>query len=268
MRTSKPISTISYNTIPFLDTKLAELVRNHKISDYMYIFHHAEKDEKKDHIHLWLKPNTLLDTMDIQHFLTEPTDNPSKPLKCIDFRITHDTDDWILYSQHFRPYLATKGESRDYLYTRDDFRFCDEDTFDDLYMHAFKGSKWAQNNQILQQLTNGDVSPVDLIKNGTIPLGMACQLSAFNYMNTHTNGVDRGGRQDHEQKEYDCLSLHDDSVAEALFRYANSNYQAFISESNGDLTLAEWVYNFRLKEFNDFCRSKYDFEIKEYVPEQ
>lgn len=197
MRTSKPIATISYNSPEFLTQKLDELVRNHKISDWIFINHFAEEDEKKDHIHLWIKPNTLVDTMDLQQFLTElnPAD-PKKPFKCIDFKPSV-IDDWILYCQHFNPYLATKGESREYHYTRDDFVYCDEDTFDDLYHHAFKGSDWAQRNQILQQLSDNMVNPAQLILNGTVPLNLATQLNALRYMQTHI-GLDRGEHEVHD----------------------------------------------------------------------
>ena len=68
MRTSKPIATIAYNTVDFLEQKLAELLRNHKIQDYFFIYHIAEEDEKKDHIHLYIEPNTRIDTMDLQEF--------------------------------------------------------------------------------------------------------------------------------------------------------------------------------------------------------
>ena len=71
MRTSKPIATISYNSETYLRDKLNELIKSHKISDYMFIKHKAESDERKDHIHLWIKPNTLLDTMDLQKHFTE-----------------------------------------------------------------------------------------------------------------------------------------------------------------------------------------------------
>lgn len=197
MRTSKPIATISYNSQEFLIHQLDELIRNHKICDYMFINHFAEEDEKKNHIHLWIKPNTLIDTMDLQKYLTEIDPlNPTKPLKCIDFRPS-EVDDWILYSQHYKPYLASKGESREFHYTRDDFVFNDEDTFDDLYNHAFKGSVWAQRNQILQALSEGIKSPQQLILNGTIPLNQATQLNAFMYMQTHY-GLDRGSHSNHE----------------------------------------------------------------------
>lgn len=199
MRTSKPIATISYNTQEFLINQLDALVRNHKISDYMFINHFAESDERKSHIHLWIKPNTLLDTMDLQkHFTELDPKNPTKPLKCIDFQISK-VDDWILYSQHFAPYLASKGESREYHYTKDDFVYNDEDTFEDLYNHAFKGSEWARRNQILQSLSDSNTDPSKLILNGTLPLNMASQLNAFLYMQSHF-GLDRGTHQNHEEK--------------------------------------------------------------------
>lgn len=198
MRTSKPIATISYNSQEFLVAKLEELVKNHKISDWMFINHFAEADEKKDHIHLWIKPNTLLDTMDLQkHFLELDLKNPTKPLKCIDFRLSQ-VDDFILYTQHYEPYLASKAESREYHYARDDFVYCDEDSFDDLYNHAFKGSDWAKRFQILQQLRENTIDPAALILNGTMPLNMAANLNAFKYLQSHYSGLDRGDHKGHE----------------------------------------------------------------------
>lgn len=203
MRTSKPVSTISYNSEEFLKAKLAELIRNKKICDFMFIKHAAEEDERKDHIHLWVKPNTLLDTMDLQQFLTEfNPDDPLKPFKCIDFRAS-STDDWILYSEHFEPYLATKGESRQYHYTQDDFVYADQDTFEDLYMHAHKGSEFAKRFQILQTLGDGRFNPADLILSGTVPLNMASQLNAFAFMKRHYGKTTRGHHENHEEEQDD-----------------------------------------------------------------
>lgn len=201
MRTSKPISTISYNHDFYLKARLEELYRNRKISDWIFIKHTAEEDEKKDHIHLWIKPNTLLDTMELQLFLQEyDINNPTKPLKCIDF-CTSQIDDWILYSMHYAPYLASKNESREYAYTKEDFVFCDEDTFEDSFLHALKGSEWAHRNQLLEQLANRQINPSELILNGSIPLNMACQINAFNYMRDNYGMTDRGGRPNHEDPE-------------------------------------------------------------------
>lgn len=201
MRTSKPIATISYNSQEFLVLKLGELIRRHKISDYIFINHFAEADEKKNHIHLWIKPNTLLDTMDLQDFFCELDDkHPTKPLKCIDFRPS-EVDDFILYGQHYAPYLASKGESREYHYSRDDFVYNDEDTFEERYNHAYKGSEWARRNQILEMLSRNELSPTDLILNGSVPLNLASQLNAFKYMQRNYGITTRDDRPNHEVDE-------------------------------------------------------------------
>lgn len=203
MRTSKPISTISYNSPEFLTLKLEELVRNHKISNWMFIEHLAEADERKNHIHLFIKPNTLLDTLDLQKFFEElDLNQPTKPKKCIDFRVSSE-DDWILYSQHYSPYLASKNESREFVYDKSDFYFHDEDTFEDSYYHAFKGSEWAKRNATLQLLNDGSLNPSELILCGAVPLNLASQLNAFKYMQKHYGSVTRGFGQTHEEENYD-----------------------------------------------------------------
>lgn len=198
MRTSKTISTISYNSVDFLTTKLNELIDSHKISDYMFIQHKAEVDEKKDHIHLWIKPNKLLDTMSIQEEFKEvDPNNPDKPLKCIDFRLSK-TDDWILYSQHVIAYLKMKGESREFHYLKEDFYYYDEDTFDYNYEHALRGSDFAKNQQFLELLNDDNYNPANLIKDGFVPLEKAVALSAYDKLDRQYNFLDRNGRAGHE----------------------------------------------------------------------
>lgn len=208
MRTSKPIATISYNSVEFLRMQLDQLIQSHKISDYMFIKHQAESDERKDHIHLWIRPNTLLDTMDLQkHFMELDMNNPKKPLKCIDFRASQ-VDDWILYNQHYEPYLRSKGEAREFHYKKEDFYYHDEDTFEDLYIHAFKGSEWAKRDQMLQALGDSSITPVELIMNGTIPLNMASQLNALEHMK---KDLWRNGRTTHTPKyDEDGVLIEDD----------------------------------------------------------
>lgn len=198
MRTSKPIATISYNTQEFLLYKLNEMIKSHTISDYIFINHFAEEDERKNHIHLWLKPNKLLDTMDIQAFLTEVDSlNPTKPLKCIDF-VTSNVDDWILYGMHLEPYLKSKNEERQYHYTKDDFIFYDEDSFEYLYNHALKGSDWAKNAQIRDILQDPSINKADLIDSGILPLTLAGSLNA--YMHIKKGRTFRDGRKGHEDE--------------------------------------------------------------------
>lgn len=201
MRTSKEISTISYNSKDFLIDKLNHLIEKHTISDYMFIYHNAEADESKNHFHLWMRPNTLVDTMDIQNYLMEyDSMHPTKPLKCIDFRVSN-YDDWILYGQHYVPYLAFKGEAREYHYSREDFIYYDEDTFENYYNHAFKGSDFAKRYQIIESLKEYSDNPTALIDNGTISLNMASQLNAYMYMKTNYDYLDRNGRSNHEYNQ-------------------------------------------------------------------
>ena len=194
MRTSKEIGTISYNTEYFLYDRLQELIRNKVISDYMYIPHLPESDEKKAHIHLWVKPNKLLDTMDLQDFFQEVVEGQDKPLKVLDFRPSK-TDDWILYNQHYRPYLKYKGEDREIYYSKTDFRFYDSDNFDHLYNHAFKGSEFARRYQILKQLQDDNFSGYDMVASGLIPLNMAGNVNAFEQL--RRGSLVRNGRKTH-----------------------------------------------------------------------
>lgn len=81
MRSKCCMSTISYNTKDFLIAKLDDLIKKHTISFYMGICHIAEQDEKKDHIHLYIQPNKIIDSMDLQDFLKEIDPNrPKNPL--------------------------------------------------------------------------------------------------------------------------------------------------------------------------------------------
>jgi len=200
MRTSKPIATISYNTEAFLIATLEELYRNKKICDWCFIKHYPEEDEKKEHIHLWVKPNTLIDTMDLQEKFKElDLKNPTKPLGCIDFR-SSNIDDFILYGMHLEAYLLSKLEFRQYHYEKSDFKYCDEDTFNDLYNHALKGSEWAKRNQTTKIIKETWRDPASLIDSGILSLNQAPQLNAYTYMKKHTY---RNGRKGHEDEDED-----------------------------------------------------------------
>ena len=199
MRTRKPFSTISYNSKEFLIKKLKELLEKHIISDYMLIFHFAEQDEaNKNHFHVWICPNKTIDTMDFQDYLKEfDPKKPDKPLGCINC-VSSVTDEWVLYVQHFPPYLASKGESREYTYSKSDFIYADADCFESLYYHAFKGSQWATRYEMLQKICDGRIDKADLIKTGVVPLNLASQLSALDFLEKKKGTLDRGGRDGHE----------------------------------------------------------------------
>lgn len=131
MRTTKPISTVTYNTPAYLRIKLDELVAAKKISFWAFISHKPEEDEKKQHIHIYAEPSRMLQTDDLRDFLKEvDPKNPAKPLTCISWR-SSKFDDWYLYSLHDVRYLMSKGQSRKYHYTRDNMTTSDLDDLDD-----------------------------------------------------------------------------------------------------------------------------------------
>lgn len=106
MATSKPHSTISYNTEPFLRSKLDSWVKAHYIQAYQYIKHKGE-DGDKDHIHLRIEPNKALDLMNLTDELKEYVVGSEKPLGVRPWRPSKE-EDWFLYSVHDKKYLQIK----------------------------------------------------------------------------------------------------------------------------------------------------------------
>lgn len=199
MHTSKPISTISYNSHGFLIDTLMKLREKGVISDWFCIKHYREEDESKDHYHVWIMPNKRIDTLYLQGFFKEfDPEFPQKPLGCIDFCISNP-DDAILYFQHFTPYLNFKGQSRKYVYQREDFYFADYLCFEEKYNHAFKASEFARSVELVEQLKMYRNNPAKLIENNVIKLNQACQLNAYMNMcykyNEHTF---RNGKKGHK----------------------------------------------------------------------
>ena len=86
MKTSLPCSTISYNSAEYLVKKLNRMIDEGTLSFYSFIYHFAEEDEKKDHIHLYIVPNGLQDTDKIREDLLELTNKEEKGLGTLPFR--------------------------------------------------------------------------------------------------------------------------------------------------------------------------------------
>lgn len=106
MATQKPISTISYNSEPFLKVVLQDLYNAHIIQNYLYIKHKGE-DGDKDHIHLRIEPNKRVDPMDLMEKFLEFVPDHVKPLGVRPFRPSKE-EDWILYAVHDKDYLKLK----------------------------------------------------------------------------------------------------------------------------------------------------------------
>lgn len=130
MRTSKAISTISFNTEGFLVLKLDELLRSKIISTWHFICHRGEGDEagKKDHIHLYLEPSKLIQTDDLIGHFKEIDPKNVKPLSCLPFRVSR-FDHWYYYAIHNEQYLQSlrKPLERKYHYTYEDIKTSNSD---------------------------------------------------------------------------------------------------------------------------------------------
>lgn len=124
MKTTKILSTISFNSFQFLAFKLDELVRNKIITFCAFIEHKGEDDEagKKDHFHVYFEPNGRVDTdFLLDQFKEFDPTHPDLPLACLSFRPSKFID-WYLYVLHDHAYLMSKffEDNKKYHYTPDE----------------------------------------------------------------------------------------------------------------------------------------------------
>ena len=178
MKTSKPFSTISYNTEPFLTERLKDLENRRIINFWAFIEHIPEQDEQKAHKHLYVVPNGQVCTDKFIDYLLEPDLTFGKPLKCLLCQSSKFAD-WYFYALHDTAYLLTKMQDREYHYTDADLHVSDEDTFVEL-KHQIDYSKLGNKKtvDVYNRLKSGD-SLDDLIAIGVIPVQ---QLNNYNLL--------------------------------------------------------------------------------------
>lgn len=169
LKTSKPFSTISYNSELFLTEKLNDLENRRIINFWAFIEHIPEKDEQKAHKHLYVVPNGQVCTDKFIDYLLEPDLTSGKPLKCL-FCQSSKFADWYLYALHDTAYLLSKMQDREYHYTDADLHVSDEDIFVEL-KHQIDYSKLGNKKtvDVYNRLKSGD-SLDDLIAIGVIPV--------------------------------------------------------------------------------------------------
>lgn len=128
MRTSKPISTISFNSREFLIFKLSYLQEKGVLSFWAFIEHQPEDDEggKKQHFHVFVIPSKICNTDDIRKQFIEYDPQHDKPRGTL-LWVTSKFDSWYMYALHDSAYLASKGQSRKYHYKHDMFVSSDDD---------------------------------------------------------------------------------------------------------------------------------------------
>lgn len=167
MKTSKPISTISYNTPDFLKNKLDLLCEDGFISEYFFIEHIGEYGDK-DHIHLYVVPCKSIDTSKFRDNFIEPSALWYEPnLGCMVFTKS-DFDNWFLYSLHDERYLQLKHEVKYEHYNIDDIVTNSLFNLSRLYKDAIEHICVTDNIRILDSLECG-FSPTSLIRQGYSP---------------------------------------------------------------------------------------------------
>lgn len=127
MVTSKPFSTISYNEPLTLHTKLSYWIDHQILDFFMYIWHKPEDDEEKGHFHVYMVPSSKVNATQLLHELVEFIPGEKLPRKCRP-PTPSKFQDWFLYDIHYPPYLAAKGQTRKYHYSKEDI-ICSDDTF-------------------------------------------------------------------------------------------------------------------------------------------
>lgn len=225
MKISKPISTISYNTINFLKETLDTQILLRNILYYEFIEHLPDTDEKKKHIHLYIVPNKALDLSKFSEYFKEPDTiyHPfiqahyftcktlclyklkktkkykplkRKPLKCIMFRKSSTYGDWYWYVLHDKDYLKAKMLERNKFYADNDIISSDTDTHINLVqenplINYANMSDIAIRDFIFNAVYEG-VSLKDVLGSGLIPLGKTPSVIAFyNAMNSYYSPTGR-----------------------------------------------------------------------------
>lgn len=137
MKTTKLISTISFNTPDFVKGTIARLLESELITYAHWISHKPEKGDNKEHIHLLIEPSKAIDTSSLSKEFIQPIPD-DKPLKTLPFNKSK-VSDWILYSLHHQGYLASKFQTREFEYKLDDIQTTDRDLLEAQYNEAIRG---------------------------------------------------------------------------------------------------------------------------------
>ena len=120
MRTRRLISTVSFNTVRFVEITCERLRGSGVIELAYWVKHRPETDEKKEHVHVCMLPARVLDTMELEKKFCELVPGESEPRGVLPFRISKFAD-WFLYCSHNAGYLSSKGQSRVWSYSIEDF---------------------------------------------------------------------------------------------------------------------------------------------------
>ena len=163
MKTDKVIATITYNTENYLNEVLCRLVNDGYLDSWAYIRHKPDTDGTKFHNHVFMCPSRRIDTDIVRSKFEEPVED-SKPLGSMPI-VTSEFYNWYLYALHDIKYLAKKGLTRNFHYSKDDIVRSPGDWFDILLADMPK-----EKNEIIYNLMYDGYTPADLLRDGIIRL--------------------------------------------------------------------------------------------------
>lgn len=200
MRTSRPFSTIWWGSEKFLKMALSQMEHDNKLMFWSFVYHHAEEDEKKDHYHVYMVPDGQVDTSYVTDCLTEYDVDNLKPIKPAAFQ-SSKFGDWFLYSSHNVTYLLSKGQTRKYHYSLDDFVSSNDDYLLEL-VHTIDMSK-INRIDVVKRAAEEGVAFASLVRDGQIPVQQIGQYqTAYNLIQSTMFGVSqtiRGAYRNHEE---------------------------------------------------------------------
>lgn len=188
MLTTKYISTISFNSYPYLLKVLKQLLDQGEINFYSTIYHFAEEDEKKDHIHVFIVPNKRIDTDSLRGKFLEfelnedgsrvldKDGNEKGGILPLPF-VSSKFDDWYLYNSHNERYLASKGLFRKYHYKDEDFVNSEDIMFTEM-LHHVNWQKLNGQERIIEMISAG-MNWTQILRTGLIPIQQIHQYQKF-----------------------------------------------------------------------------------------
>lgn len=192
MRTSKFISTISYNSEVFLQNVLNNLISDKKIVFWAYIMHFPELGERKKHIHLILQPNGIINTDILSDLFVEPVADSEIPLNVMPWRSSNFLD-FILYGIHDSNYLAKKLLKKKFHYSIADFQTSDFAYLNEMF-YSSDMSKYSRLDFLKTALEHGLTFP-QCVACGFIPLAQAKQYQ-FVYQCLLSNRINENANSD------------------------------------------------------------------------
>lgn len=158
MPTKKPLSTVSFNTEPFLRSVLSRFPG----AFWFYIRHEPEQrtilQEKKPHYHVYIDFNgASVDPAVIRDYFVEKVEGEDKPRKCLPLKASK-FEDAYLYFLHDETYLTAKNETRDFHYLTSDIVTNSQDDLIELVnMIDYRKYQRADYLSIMEQAYNRGV---------------------------------------------------------------------------------------------------------------